>query len=94
MNIKGCCSYNEKTAETEEFFYELDTIPDKGYIQKADLWYTVVNELPTKYKDSFKNTKNLYTKWFDYDKIKANLVLRTRKPGDVIHIDSKGHTKK
>ncbi len=84
----------EKTAETEEFFYELDTIPDKGYIQKADLWYTVVNELPTKYKDSFKNTKNLYTKWFDYDKIKANLVLRTRKPGDVIHIDSKGHTKK
>ncbi len=78
----------------EEFTHELDRIPDKGYIQKADLWYTVVNELPTKYKDSFKNTKNLYTKWFDYDKIKANLVLRTRKPGDIIHIDSEGHSKK
>jgi tRNA(Ile)-lysidine synthase len=78
----------------EEFVHELDRIPDKGYIQKADLWYTVVNEGPTKYKDSFKNTKNLYTKWFDYDKIKANLVLRTRRPGDIIHIDSEGHSKK
>jgi|GEM_PF-335842 tRNA(Ile)-lysidine synthase len=84
----------KKSLNTEEFIHVLDRIPDKGYIQKADLWYTVVNEQPTKYKDSFKNTKNLYTKWFDYDKIKANLVLRTRKPGDIIHIDSEGHSKK
>ena len=83
-----------KSLEEGERIYELDRIPDKGYIQKAELWYTVVNEEPTKYKDSFKNAKNLYTKWFDYDKIKANLVLRTRKAGDIIHIDREGHSKK
>ncbi len=30
--------------------------------------------------------KNLYTKWFDYDKIKYNLKVRNRRSGDVITI--------
>ncbi len=30
--------------------------------------------------------KNLYTKWFDYDKIKYNLKVRNRRRGDVIAI--------
>lgn len=35
-----------------------------------------------------------YTKWFDYDKIKSNLLLRTRKSGDYIQINSQGGNKK
>ncbi len=38
--------------------------------------------------------KNKYTKVFDYDIIKKNCVLRTRKPGDRMVIDSYGRTKK
>lgn len=35
-----------------------------------------------------------YTKWLDYDKIKSNLVLRFRKPGDYIVINRQGGKKK
>ena len=35
-----------------------------------------------------------YTKWFDYDIIKDDVVLRVRKPGDFFDIDSQGHTQK
>ncbi len=35
-----------------------------------------------------------YTKWLDYDKIDHNLLLRTRRPGDYLVIDQKGHRKK
>ena len=35
----------------------------------------------------------LYTKWFDYDKIKQ-LTVRTRRPGDFITVDENGGRKK
>lgn len=38
--------------------------------------------------------KNDYTKWFDYDKISESVCLRTRKTGDYMVIDSKGHKKR
>ena len=38
--------------------------------------------------------KKTYTKWFDYDKIKGSLAVRTRRSGDYLVNDSLGHTKK
>jgi tRNA(Ile)-lysidine synthase len=38
--------------------------------------------------------KNLYTKWFDYDKIKYNLKVRSRESGDIIAIKGINGTKK
>lgn len=38
--------------------------------------------------------KEVCTKWFDYDRIGTNLVLRTRRPGDIIRLSQKGYTKK
>ncbi|MBQ0000956.1 MAG: tRNA lysidine(34) synthetase TilS [Clostridiales bacterium] len=35
-----------------------------------------------------------YTKWFDYDKIKGSLVIRTRKEGDHLTMNQAGQTKK
>ncbi len=37
---------------------------------------------------------NIYTKWFDYDKISNTLILRPRQEGDFIQINNKGGTKK
>lgn len=41
-----------------------------------------------------KIVENMYTKCFDYDKIKDTLHLRTRKEGDIIQINPNGNTKK
>lgn len=38
--------------------------------------------------------KNMYTKWFDYDKIKNRLCFRLRKPGDFFIVDRQGHRQK
>lgn len=46
------------------------------------------------YKKSMINTRNGYTKCFDYDKIKNAVQLRTRREGDYMQIDAKGGTKK
>ncbi|MCD7737079.1 MAG: tRNA lysidine(34) synthetase TilS, partial [Lachnospiraceae bacterium] len=35
-----------------------------------------------------------YTKWFSYDTIKSNLLLRTRRTGDYLVINAQGGTKK
>lgn len=37
--------------------------------------------------------QNLYTKWFDYDKIKKSLQLRNRRLGDYLIVDEKGSRK-
>lgn len=47
--------------------------------------------VPKKY---VKIPKNLYTKWFDYDKIENRLLFRTRKAGDYFALDSEGHRQK
>ena len=36
---------------------------------------------------------NCYTKWFDYDRIKHNVVLRTRQPGDYLELAGGIHKK-
>ncbi len=45
-------------------------------------------------KEIAKNEENTYTKWFDYDKIKGTLQLRTRREGDYIEISKTGNRKK
>ena len=44
--------------------------------------------------DMKKIPEKTYTKWFDYDKIKSNILLRKRRPGDFFVTDQKGGRKK
>ena len=44
-----------------------------------------------KNKKSVNLEQKTYTKWFDYDKIKNGLVIRTRRSGDYFVMDEKGH---
>jgi len=44
--------------------------------------------------ENLENEENMYTKCFDYDKIKGALYLRTRREGDFIKINPNGNTKK
>ncbi len=45
------------------------------------------------YKMGMKYPTNTYTKWFDCDRISDNIVIRTRKEGDFLCIDSDGNRK-
>ncbi|WFR57184.1 tRNA lysidine(34) synthetase TilS [Anaerocolumna sp. AGMB13025] len=47
-----------------------------------------------KYKKSMIIPRNGCTKWFDYDKIKNTVLIRTRQEGDYVQIDSAGSRKK
>lgn len=38
--------------------------------------------------------KKKYTKWLNYDKIKGDLQIRRRSPGDYLTVDLQGHKKK
>lgn len=59
------------------------------------LWQVCHNtDFYEEYKKSMINTRNGYTKCFDYDKIKNAVQLRTRREGDYMQIDAKGGTKK
>lgn len=46
------------------------------------------------YKKNMIIPRNGCTKWFDYDKIKNTILVRTRREGDYIQIDSAGNKKK
>lgn len=39
-------------------------------------------------------SKKKYTKWLDYDRIKYDISVRTRKTGDYLTVNSQGHRKK
>ncbi len=49
-------------------------------------------KIPWEFKKKF--TNELYTKFFDYDKIKNSLQLRNRREGDYFVADGMGHRKK
>ena len=44
--------------------------------------------------DNSEISKNDYTKFFDYDKIKTHLEMRTRRSGDYLIVDNRGSKKK
>ena len=44
--------------------------------------------------DMKKIPEKTYTKWFDYDKIRSNILLRNRRPGDFFITDRRGGRKK
>jgi tRNA(Ile)-lysidine synthase len=65
--------------------------PGEYYIPKLNGFLTVKI---FNYKKNMIIPKNGCTKWFDYDKIKNTVLIRTRKEGDFLQIDSKGSNKK
>ena len=71
------------------FQYSINNL-SKIYIQELDK-HLDFHIIENKNQDI---PKNLYTKWFDYDKIKGNLKVRSRQSGDVIGIKGINGTKK
>ena len=70
-------------------------IPIEKFPYQAELFCGHMQFRILKYsKKDAEIPKKLYTKWFDYDRIKNRLYLRTRKPGDYFVLDGQGHRQK
>ncbi len=79
--------YGEEKTETIVY-----CTPNQEYhYMGEDFLFTLEN-----LEENVKNVEipvNRYTKWFDYDKIKDNVVLRTRRPGDYLEVAPGVHKK-
>ncbi|MBS6396388.1 MAG: tRNA lysidine(34) synthetase TilS [Clostridiales bacterium] len=92
----GCCAvlgYDEILLKqgygikrTEEPVY---CVPGREYLYMGEIFrFTLEN------RDKNKEIPvNRYTKWFDYDKIKNSVILRTRQPGDYLELAGGTHKK-
>lgn len=68
------------------------SIPIAGPGEYHGEGFTVKCEVFSKNEDGIPEKR--YTKWFDYDKIKGNVVIRTREPGDFLVVNQSGGRKK
>ena len=75
------------------FFQE---VPE-SMIQDTDLGKNLSDQqfqIKIFFNEGQKIEEKTYTKWLDYDKIKQELSIRTRRPGDYLIVDDKGSHKK
>ncbi|SHO48254.1 tRNA lysidine(34) synthetase TilS [Anaerocolumna xylanovorans] len=75
----------EAVQERELMIPGITPLFEKGKILTASL---------LNYKKNMIIPQSICTKWFDYDKIKDTVLIRSRKQGDYLCIDEKGGTKK
>lgn len=68
--------------ERFRFLYDIE-VPGEIFIKELgkNVKFNILN-----YEKKTIIPKNLYTKWFDYDKIKYNLTIRSRVQGDIIKL--------
>lgn len=87
-NGKDCPRENKK--QFKEYLVSIPG-PDEGYsFELQGLGIVEITAFPR--EDSQNIPEKTYTKWFDYDKITKSVMLRTKKPGDYLTINSKmGH---
>lgn len=65
----------------------------KGTVQRVDFLGERFEIKVFPYENSLTIPKNSYTKWYDYDKIRNAVVIRTRREGDFLMIHPQGKTK-
>ncbi|BCJ92644.1 tRNA(Ile)-lysidine synthase [Anaerocolumna cellulosilytica] len=83
-----------QNSEESHFFKNHETeiiVPGEQFITGMNL---AISTKLINYKKNMIIPKNGCTKWFDYDKIKNTVLIRTRKTGDYLQIDAKGSRKK
>ncbi len=70
----------------ERYTQDLEEMAEKGPYRAA---FRIFER-----KEDMEPPQKKYTKWFDYDIIKGNVEIRTRRPGDYLIIDKKGRRQK
>ncbi len=90
-NKKKPCHIDTVGADSTQRSWEL---PNTGNFSILSHGYQISTRLLHKIPQNEEIPKKLYTKWFDYDKIKGTMRLRTRQEQDYLVIDTQGRRKK
>lgn len=69
-------------------------IPSVNIVEINDVKYKLTFRIEKREELVGEIPEKDYTKWFDYDKIKSNLILRSPEEGDFFILDGQGHSKK
>ncbi len=82
--------------EKTDFFCAVETCPFRCSVPDSIrpggvMEFQLIERTPS--LEFEKNQEKMYTKWFDYDKIKDRLSVRTRKPGDYLELMPGGKRK-
>ena len=93
--------FHKETGKSIDLPYGLTVIKDAGAVRfVAGTEQSKAEYDPDKfvmtvfdYKENMIIPDQDYTKWFDYDKIKYQTIIRTYEPGDYMIADSAGHKK-
>ena len=86
-------SENRKKDVRDEYRTEIQDLNLTGVVQQMNGMEISAKLLP--FDGNFQEIpEKTYTKWFDYDKIKNTVQIRTRRPGDLIQLWSGGGHKK
>lgn len=86
--------YNGAMTDKKTESCESWTLPADGVLEIPSFGYEIHTRLLEKIPQNEEIPKKMYTKWLDYDKIKGNMQLRTRKEKDFFVIDPEGRRKK
>jgi tRNA(Ile)-lysidine synthase len=99
----GVVIYIENDKVDDAFDEIVISTEDKKRLEKGEELKISLKDgggLCLKILDNYENLNNFknipqkkYTKWFDYDKIKGSIVLRTRKTGDYLTVNSMNQRK-
>ena len=63
-------------------------------VPEGEMEFSLWNRELLNIKNGEEISKNRYTKFFDYDKIKGSFQIRTRQQGDYLVVDDAGHKKR
>lgn len=85
----------QNTAQGKQEYAETAWIlPCEGVMRIPSFGYEIHTRIKEKKMQNEEIPKKKYTKWFDYDKIKGVMRLRTRRENDFFVIDPEGRRKK
>ncbi|MCU6762917.1 tRNA(Ile)-lysidine synthase [uncultured Roseburia sp.] len=97
-SLKAVCEYDYVWIFNQEL-YRRENAPDEIVLAPPGVWdLKDGRKLEARVFDFDGDCKKIpekrYTKWFDYDKINSNVLLRKRRTGDYFITDSSGNHKK
>lgn len=89
-----CIRLYEGGQDEPESVYMECRIPSVNIVEMDGEMYQIAIEVRNREELVGEIPQKDYTKWFDYDRIKNNLVLRNAEEGDFFVLDQWGHKKK